>query len=64
MSTTTRRKGKSKSAPSRPTCVFCKRSTDVQFAMFSPRFPPFGTACVECEEKLPPGTQVPTAPAP
>ena len=43
-----------------PTCVFCGRSgSGVQFAIFSPRFQPFGTACVACEDSLPPGTQVP-----
>lgn len=48
-----------KSTKSRPTCVFCHRSDGVQFAIFTPRFKPFGTACVECEEKLPPGTTIP-----
>jgi len=44
-----------------PRCVFCKRSGDgVQFVVFSPRFPPFGTACADCEKTLPPGTTVPT----
>lgn len=42
-----------------PICVFCKRSSGVGFNIFTPRFPPFGTACVECEESLPPGTTVP-----
>jgi hypothetical protein len=50
---------KSKSS-SAPTCVFCGRSAGVQFNIFTPRFKPFGTACVECEESLPPGTEVPT----
>lgn len=44
-----------------PVCVFCKRSEGVQFAIFNPRFKPFGTACVECEKTLPPDTKVPTA---
>jgi hypothetical protein len=44
-----------------PVCVFCKRSgAGVTFAIFSPRFPPFGTACVECERDLPEGTELPT----
>ena len=42
----------------RPTCVFCGRS-DVTFNVFTPRFPPFGTACTECEDRLPEGTTVP-----
>lgn len=47
-----------------PVCVFCKRSgTGVQFAVFNPRFQPFGTACVDCEKTLPDGTTLP-APAP
>lgn len=44
---------------SKPTCVFCGRSDGVQFAIFNPRFQPFGTACVECEATLPPDTKVP-----
>ena len=49
-------------APSRPTCVFCKRSgTGVTFAIFNPRFQPFGTACTECEATLPPGTPNPVS---
>lgn len=43
----------------KPTCVFCKKSEDVQFAILNPRFQPFGTACVECEKELPEGTVVP-----
>jgi hypothetical protein len=43
-----------------PVCVFCRRSAGVSFAMFSPRFAPFGTACTECESTLPPGTVVPS----
>lgn len=43
-----------------PVCVFCKRSgAGVQFVVFCPRFPPFGTACSDCEETLPKGTEVP-----
>jgi len=42
-----------------PTCVFCGRSYGVTFAMFTPRFKPFGTACTDCEESLPEGTTVP-----
>lgn len=35
---------------SAPVCTFCKRSgAGVQFAIFSPRFHPFGTACTDCE---------------
>jgi hypothetical protein len=45
----------------RPRCVFCGRDTDVQFSIFNPRFPPFGTACVDCEATLPPETVVPRA---
>lgn len=45
---------------SAPTCVFCHQSGNgVQFAIFNPRFKPFGTACVACESTLPAGTQVP-----
>ena len=45
-----------------PRCVFCGRSgSGVQFAIFSPRFAPFGTACTACEASLPPGTVVPSA---
>jgi hypothetical protein len=51
---------KRKKPESAPVCVFCKRTgTGVLFAMFSPRFKPFGTACVDCEKVLPEGTQVP-----
>lgn len=48
-----RRNNKENSAP---TCIFCGKSSGVQFAIFNPKFPPFGTACVECEkihDKLP-----------
>lgn len=51
-----RNKNKSKSVP---TCVFCGKSYGVQFNIFTPRFAPFGTACVECEKTLPEGTKVP-----
>lgn len=35
---------------SAPVCTFCKRSgAGVQFAIFNPRFQPFGTACSDCE---------------
>jgi len=45
---------------SAPVCVFCRRSgAGVQFAIFNPRFQPFGTACVDCERDLPPGTPAP-----
>jgi len=46
---------------SAPECVFCHRSSGVQFAIFTPRFEPFGTACVECERTLPEGTKLPAA---
>lgn len=42
-----------------PRCVFCNRDENVQFQIFSPRFEPFGTACVECEAALPEGTTLP-----
>ena len=52
-----------KKKSSAPKCVFCGGTGQgVQFAIFSPRFAPFGTACVECEKTLPAGTQVPQAP--
>lgn len=50
----------------RPVCIFCARSEGVQFAIFNPKFPPFGTACVECEakhERLPGWTPEQTAEA-
>jgi DNA-directed RNA polymerase subunit RPC12/RpoP len=48
-----------------PVCVFCKRSgAGVQFLIFNPRFKPFGTACVDCEASLPPGTTLPEPGAP
>lgn len=40
-----------------PRCVFC--GSTGPFAIFSPRFKPFGTACVACEESLPAGTELP-----
>ena len=46
-----------------PRCVFCGRDRSVQFVIFNPRFAPFGTACVECERTLPPGTVLPAEPA-
>ena len=52
-------KTKSKKSSSAPVCAFCKRSEGVQFAIFTPRFKPFGTACVECEKSLPEGTPAP-----
>ncbi len=36
-----------------PCCVFCKKSHGAQFNIFTPRFKPFGTACVECEKSVP-----------
>ncbi len=48
-----------KTQSSAPRCVFCGRDSGVQFAVFNPRFAPFGTACVECEASLPPGTPGP-----
>lgn len=56
-------KTKRKPAQSRPTCAFCKRSDGVQFSIFTPRFKPFGTACVECEATLPKDAVVPANPA-
>lgn len=51
-----------KNETSKPVCRFCGKSGNgVQFAMFNPRFKPFGTACVECEATLPEGTTVPEA---
>jgi len=44
---------------SAPTCAFCGRSRGVQFNTFTPRFEPFGTACVDCEASLPEGTPHP-----
>ncbi len=52
-------KHKNKSVGNAPRCVFCGRSNGAQFNIFTPRFQPFGTACVDCEKSLPPGTQVP-----
>lgn len=50
---------KSKAEPM-PKCAFCGKSgKDVYFNIFAPRFPPFGTACADCEKKLPPGTALP-----
>ena len=50
---------KNKSKQSVPVCVLCGASHNAHFAMFPPRFKPFGTACVECEKTLPAGTVVP-----
>ena len=50
------RKNKSKSVSSAPYCIFCGKSSGVQFDIFNPKFEPFGTACMECEkihDKLP-----------
>ncbi len=58
--TPTARRAGQKSKSGAPRCVFCHRSGDgVLFNIFTPRFKPFGTACIECEAKLPEGTQVP-----
>jgi hypothetical protein len=46
---------------SAPCCVFCGKSSGVQFTIFYPKFQPFGTACVECEkvnDKLPEKTLI------
>ena len=49
-----------KKVSSNPVCVFCGGTgAGVTFAMFNPRFPPFGTACTKCEETLPAGTTIP-----
>lgn len=54
------KKREAKVSEAGPTCHFCKRSgAGVQFAMFNPRFKPFGTACVDCEKSLPPDTPAP-----
>jgi hypothetical protein len=37
----------------KPTCAICQNSAGVQFNIFTPRFAPFGTACVECEKTIP-----------
>ena len=51
---------KKKTKPSAPTCIFCGRNGNgVQFAIFTPRFKPFGTACTECEATLPLETTIP-----
>jgi hypothetical protein len=52
---------KRKKETTRPRCVFCKRDVGVTFAIFNPRFKPFGTACTDCEASLPEGTKVPDA---
>ena len=44
---------KTKPKSSGPCCIFCKSGAG-QFNIFTPRFQPFGTACVECEEKVTP----------
>lgn len=47
-------------AQSAPVCVFCKRSgAGVTFAIYNPRFAPFGTACTDCERDLPKDATVP-----
>ena len=52
-------------ATGKPVCVFCGRwGTGVRFNIFTPRFKPFGTACTDCEEALPPDTELPTLPPP
>jgi len=56
---TTRSLAREKAKAKAPTCVFCGASEGAQFAVFTPRFKPFGTACVKCEAALPPGTVVP-----
>jgi hypothetical protein len=43
---------RTKTKTSAPVCAFCGKS-DVQFAIFNPRFAPFGTACTGCEETIP-----------
>lgn len=48
---------------SRPSCIFCKGEGDgVQFAIFNPRFQPFGTACDECEQTVTPQQVLDAAP--
>ena len=50
-----------KSSQSLPICCFCGGSHNTQFAIFNPRFQPFGTACVECEASMPAGITPPTS---
>ena len=48
-----------------PVCRFCGKSGNgVLFAIFNPRFKPFGTACVDCEASLPNETVLPSEPPP
>ena len=38
---------------SMPTCKICGCSgAGIEFAIFNPAIPPFGTACAACEEKV------------
>lgn len=32
-----------------PRCLICERKSGVQFAIFNPKFMPFGSVCIECE---------------
>jgi hypothetical protein len=52
---------KKKRTPSPPpVCAFCRRTgPGVLFNIFTPRFAPFGTACTDCEAKLPKDTPHP-----
>lgn len=35
-----------------PRCAICGCDNNVQFNVFNPEIPPFGTACVECEQEV------------
>ena len=37
---------------SAPRCLVCGRDRGVMFAIFTPRFKPFGSVCDECEKDL------------
>lgn len=45
-----------------PRCIFCGGTSGVQFQMFTPRFQPFGTACVPCEQSVTPQQILEAAP--
>jgi len=58
-------KNKKKNGSSAPVCAFCGRSGNgVLFAIFNPRFKPFGSACVDCESRLPADAKLPVVSAP
>jgi hypothetical protein len=35
-----------------PQCQVCHKSSGVQFNIFNPAMPPFGTVCVKCEDEV------------